>query len=144
MIALERLLCDDAKAGALEADLRRFYPGLSLVESFWRGGVSPRELVVLVEHLPAESSLARLIDPRLAWSMGEHLLAAAVDQLSAGNYYYLLAHTDKNGRKPEAPKPVPRPEGPDAEDDKLEFVTGAQAREILAGIPRPGAVVEVS
>lgn len=54
MIGLLRLL--RAHAGAVEADLLRFY-GVDLLD-FWRGRLSPRRLAVLVRGIPAGQGAA--------------------------------------------------------------------------------------
>lgn len=48
----------------------------------------------------------------------EHLLAAAVDQLAAGNWLFATAHTPESATPPERPSPLPRPGLEPAEPDE--------------------------
>ena len=70
--------------GEIEADIRRFYPGCRLSQ-WWHtlrtgdvdGGMSPRELIVLVEELPDESRFKRRMGS--GFTNVEALLAALVN-----------------------------------------------------------------
>jgi hypothetical protein len=62
-----------------------------------------RRLRAVLTYLPSTSALARSMHGEKAlWSTSEHLLAATVDALSAGNW-------QRGGGKGKKPKPVPRP-----------------------------------
>lgn len=56
---------------------------------------------MLLEELPRESRVARLVNPRAEWGATEHLLATAVDVLQMANWQ----RQGKGAR----PKPLPRP-----------------------------------
>jgi len=93
----------------VEADLLRFY-GVDLLD-YHRGRLTPRRLRVLIRHLPKEAALVRALrgGEDVEWGLAEHLLAAAVDQLAAGNWLFATAHTPEDRDPPERPEPVPRP-----------------------------------
>ena len=61
---------------------------------------------VLAANLPASSRTARDIEPRLAWSQTDYLLAAVVDNLAALRYEHARANGAKRAQRP---KPTPRP-----------------------------------
>lgn len=44
------------------------------------------------------------------WSVGDHLLAAAVDHLAAANWMFACVNTAEDAEQPAPPEPVPRPE----------------------------------
>lgn len=90
---------------AVEADLRRYY-GVNLLD-FWRDEISPRQLLVYIYHMPAESATAALIreKPELQdWGLTEFLLGGVVDRLSELVYLYTSAHLDEKEAK-RLPKP---------------------------------------
>jgi hypothetical protein len=86
-------------------------------------------LFVLARHLPPEGALGRAqSDDESAWGIAEHLLAAAVDLLAAGNW-------QRGGGKGLRPKRVPRP-GVDVGTDVetiggVHTYTPAEMRELL-------------
>lgn len=45
------------------------------------------------------------------WSVTDHLLAATVDHLAAGNWMFACVNTAEDDDPPPAPDPVPRPDG---------------------------------
>lgn len=59
--------------------------------------------------------------PELAWGATEHLLAATVDSIAAGNW-------QRSGGKGQRPKPVPRPSRP----SRLETLDPVAARKRIA------------
>uniref|UniRef100_A0AAU2JUS5 Uncharacterized protein n=1 Tax=Streptomyces sp. NBC_00049 TaxID=2903617 RepID=A0AAU2JUS5_9ACTN len=68
--------------------------------------------MVLVKHLPQDSAVNRdLFGEAADWSVTDHLLAATVDHLAAGNWMFACVNTAEDDDPPEAPKPVPRPDG---------------------------------
>jgi hypothetical protein len=92
----------------VEADLLRFY-GVDLLD-YHRGRLTARRLRVLIRHLPRDAALVRAVRGEdVDWGLAEHLLAAAVDQLAAGNWMFAAAHTADGADPPERPEPVPRP-----------------------------------
>lgn len=95
-------------AEAVEADLQRYY-GVDLLDRY-RGRLSSRRLRVLIQHLPRDAALVRALHGEEAeWGLTEHLLAAAVDHLAAGNWLFASAHTPENGDPPPRPDPIQRP-----------------------------------
>jgi hypothetical protein len=118
----------------LEADLLRHY-GVDLLD-YYRGRLSARRIRVLVEHLPRDSSLVReLYGDEGKWGLGEHLLAAAVDQLAAGNWMFASVHAPENAEPPERPKPIPRP----GVDEDEPMTQGATTEQIAAFFGAPMA-----
>ena len=98
----------------MEADLLRYY-GVDLLD-YHRGTLSARRVRVLIEHLPRDAALVRELHGETAeWGLTEHLLAAAVDELAAGNWLFVSANRDEHADPPERPTPVPRPGIEDAE-----------------------------
>ncbi|MBW3663576.1 MAG: DUF5361 domain-containing protein [Actinobacteria bacterium] len=93
-------------------------------------------LRAVVVYSPATSALASSMHGDAAsWSVSDHLLAAAVDALNAGNW-------QRGGGKGRRPKPVARPgEKP---KDQRRFGTGkmslSQAQAFFARINRPEPV----
>jgi len=76
--------------------------------------LSWRRLDILVEHLPATSSLRlRTVGPQASWNTSEYLLALIVDLLAGANW-----QRSGKGRKP---RPIPRP----GRSDTRKFGTGA-------------------
>ncbi|MBY8878069.1 hypothetical protein [Actinacidiphila acidipaludis] len=83
--------------------------------------MTSRRLSVLVRHLPRDSAVGRELHGEAAeWSVGDHLLAAAVDHLAAANWMFACVNTAEDADQPDPPEPVPRPgagaDGPDAAD----------------------------
>ncbi|MGW2521785.1 hypothetical protein ACWC09_33170 [Streptomyces sp. NPDC001617] len=75
-----------------------------------RGRLSARRLAVLVRHLPSDSATLRELHGEAAdWSVTDHLLAAAVDQLAEANWMFATVNRDEDAEPLEYPKPVPRP-----------------------------------
>ncbi|WP_037912349.1 hypothetical protein [Actinacidiphila yeochonensis] len=76
----------------------------------YRGGLSSRRLAVLIRHLPRDSAVNRdLFGEAADWSVGDHLLAAAVDHLAAANWMFATVNSDEDSSPPDPPQPVPRP-----------------------------------
>lgn len=88
--------------------------------------MSWRRLRVLIQHLPPESATWTALrngmsDEELAeqadkgepekgrWSQQEQLLASALDAIRRVEYVLICANTEKKSKRPEAPKPTPRP-----------------------------------
>ena len=92
----------------MEADLLRYY-GVDLLDRY-RGRLSARRLRVLIQHLPRDAALVRALHGEEGeWGLTEHLLAAVVDLLAAGNWQFAAAHTPEHADPPERPAPIPRP-----------------------------------
>jgi hypothetical protein len=73
--------------------------------------MSSRRLSVLVSHLPRDSAVGRELHGEAAeWSVGDHLLAAAVDHLAAANWMFACVNTAEDADQPDPPEPVPRPQ----------------------------------
>jgi hypothetical protein len=122
----------------VEADLLRYY-GVDLLD-YHRGRLSRRRLRVLIQHLPKDAALVRAIHGEEAeWGLTEHLLAAAVDQLAAGNWMFAAVNTAEDADPPQRPDPIPRP-GVDAPPEEA----AATSDEIAAffGQPLPGRTAE--
>ncbi|MGI5481262.1 hypothetical protein [Streptomyces lavendofoliae] len=97
-------------AEALEADLLRHY-GVDLLD-WHRGRLSSRRLAVLVRHMPRDSVLARALHGEAAeWTVGDYLLASAVDHLAEANWMFATVNQDEEAEALEYPVPVPRPGG---------------------------------
>ncbi len=76
----------------------------------YRGTLSARRLRVLVQHLPADSNLVRVLHGEQAgWGLTDHLLATAVDQLAVANWLFVCANNGEDGDRPDPPTPLPRP-----------------------------------
>jgi hypothetical protein len=117
----------------VEADLLRFY-GVDLLD-YHRGRLSTRRLRVLIQHLPKDAALVReLHGEDVEWGLTEHLLAAAVDHLAAGNWLFASAHTAENADPPERPEPLPRP----GMADPQSSTPSATPDEIAAFFATPG------
>jgi hypothetical protein len=117
----------------VEADLLRYY-GVDLLDHH-RGTLSARRVRVLIEHLPRDAALVRALHGETAdWGLTEHLLAAAVDELAAGNWLNVAANRDEHAEPPERPKPVPRPgiavesEAPEATPEQIAAFFGVGGR----------------
>jgi hypothetical protein len=125
-----------AHAEAIEADLFRYY-GLDLLD-YHRGALSSRRLRVLIEHLPREAALVREVHGEdAAWGLAEHLLAAAVDQLSTGNWQFAVVHASEQAGTPERPQPIPRP---GMQNTERAAATPEQLAAFFGGPTRPGGV----
>ncbi|MFI6057480.1 hypothetical protein [Streptomyces sp. NPDC051286] len=75
-----------------------------------RGRLSSRRLAVLVRHLPRDSAVMRdLHGEEVEWSVTDHLLATAVDQLAEANWMFAMVHRDEDSEPPTYPSPVSRP-----------------------------------
>jgi hypothetical protein len=82
---------------------------------------------VLVKHLPRDSAVNRELHGEAAeWGVTEHLLAATVDHLAAGNWMFATVNTGEDGDAPDPPVPVPRP-GDAAEDTAAPGPYGSSA-----------------
>ncbi|MFF9868495.1 hypothetical protein ACF1G0_24355 [Streptomyces sp. NPDC013953] len=82
-----------------------------------RGRLSSRRLAVLVRHMPRDSALARALHGEAAeWGVSDYLLAAAVDHLAESNWMFATVNQDEDAEALEYPKPVPRPDGGEAEE----------------------------
>lgn len=87
----------DEHGEALEYDLIRL--GLRL-DDLGTERLSWRDLLVIVQHSPRDSALARdLLGDDALWGVTEHLLASLLDAVQMGNW--------QRGGKPHAPKPKP-------------------------------------
>lgn len=62
-----------------------------------------RDLVLVVSMAPPDSPLTLTIAPDARWSLQAHLLALAVDALSAANWQR------SGGKGSRRPEPIPRP-----------------------------------
>jgi hypothetical protein len=106
-LALDQLT-HQVGATALYADLARFYR-LDLTDLWRDGGLSPRRVLWLVEHLPEESATVAAIKggpEHRPWTSTAHLLATVVDAVQWGTWATIAAHSRK---RPSPPRPVPRP-----------------------------------
>lgn len=73
--------------------------------------MSSRRLSVLVKHLPRDSAIGRDMHGEAAeWSVGDHLLATAVDHLAAANWMFACVNTAEDAEQPDPPEPIPRPQ----------------------------------
>ncbi|MCX5123155.1 hypothetical protein [Streptomyces sp. NBC_00347] len=101
------------------------YYGKDLLD-WHRGELSSRRLQVLLKHLPRDSSVNReLFGEAADWSVTDHLLAATVDHLAAANWMFACVNAAEDGDAPDAPEPVPRPDGkpyagPDEQPDPAD------------------------
>lgn len=109
---------------AIEADLFRFY-GLDLAD-LGTHRLSFRRLDVLLRQLPRESGLhGALFGEPSKWNDSDYLLALLVDATHIHNWQYATVHRGK-GKKPKAPKPVPRP-GQEPSDDQARTMKADRA-----------------
>lgn len=94
-----------ANEEAIEADLLRWF-GVDL-RHLGSPELSLRRLLVLLGHLPRESSTVRAIaGERARWGDSEHLLADLIDAVQSLAWQHAWVHSRK---KPQRPKPHPRP-----------------------------------
>lgn len=113
--------------GAVEADLLRFY-GLRLGELF-RGNLSPRLLINLIEQLPPDSALAAAQHGEIAtWDVATGILALIADNTAIANWQRASA---RSKTKLPPPTPVPRP-GKAAKPDIKQVVTAEMLRDFAA------------
>lgn len=108
-------------AGRVEGDSGGIFGLLDLLEEHWEAldydlltlgldirrighpDLDWRRLRAVVTFLPSTSAFARSVNgPAAAWTVGDYLLAQAVDALHAANW-------QRAGGKGQRPKPVPRP-----------------------------------
>ncbi|GKQ35652.1 hypothetical protein ALMP_21950 [Streptomyces sp. A012304] len=81
---------------------------------------------MLIQHLPRDSALNRDLHGEAAeWSVTDHLLAAVVDHLAAGNWMFACVNSEESDQ-PEPPVPVPRPgDGSPERADATDGTDGA-------------------
>lgn len=74
---------------------------------------------MLTKSLPLESRTARALGATKPgdWTVSDHLLAIIGDEVRAGNYLFVKAHS-KKGAIVQEPKPIPRPSSGDEEEQK--------------------------
>jgi hypothetical protein len=93
---------------------------------------------VLVEHMPRDSALARELHGEAAeWSVTDHLIAHAVDQLREANWMFSLVNRDEDDEPPEYPEPFPRPgtgTSPQSQESRepLPLIDAAEARKFFS------------
>jgi hypothetical protein len=108
------------------------------VLDYHRDRLSARRLRVLIQHLPADAALVRALRGESAeWSLTDHLLAAAVDELAAGNWLFASAHAPEHTDPPERPRRIPRP-GVDEEVDAEPASASPEQIAAFFGAPPPG------
>ncbi|WP_306335175.1 hypothetical protein [Streptomyces sp. KL118A] len=87
-----------------------------------RGRLSSRRLAVLIRHLPRDGAVARETEGEAAeWSVGDYLLAHAVDQLAQANWMFATVNQDEDADPLDPPTPLARPGAdsvPDAGDEQ--------------------------
>ena len=84
---MARLLAHDATATALETDLLCY--GVDLLD-LYRGELSLRRVCALVEHLPPDAAVWRVLGPDAGWTRAE-VLAAAMERRLTGLWATLAA-----------------------------------------------------
>jgi hypothetical protein len=85
---------------AVEADLAHHYQ--VRLSDLGTRHLTWRRLDVLIEHLPATSSLRlSTVGPQASWDTSDYLLALIADLLAAGNW--------QRSGKGQKPRPLPRP-----------------------------------
>lgn len=85
---------------------------------WYRGALSSRRVAVLIKHLPSDSAVLRELHGEAAeWSVSDHLLAAAVDHLAVANWMFASVNTGEDDDPPEPPTPIPRPGGPERDEE---------------------------
>lgn len=87
---------------AIEADFHRFYQ-LDLLD-LYRGTLSPRKVLVLIEHLPPGAALWNETGGDSAWTLETHLLANVLDAVNVSNWIAA------GGKQSSKPKPIARPD----------------------------------
>lgn len=99
----------------------------------YRGTLSARRLRVLVQHLPADSSLVRALHGEQAgWGLTDHLLATVVDQQAVANWLFVCANSGE-GDQPDPPTPLPRP-GVEVEPSQPPAATPAEIAAFFGGL----------
>lgn len=99
---------------AIEADFARYYPSVDLL-GVYRGELSFRRALVLVERLPYGAQTWMEMGVDAAWTVAEHGVANLVDQLAWVNFQ--INNPEHKGRKPD---PVDRPPDLKAQQVKRE------------------------
>lgn len=93
---------------AVEADLRRYY-GVDM-HGFWKGDITPRQLVGLLAYLPADSITSTLLrdEPEYQdWGLPEFLLGTITDRIGELVFITTAANVDEKTRNTlEPPKSV--------------------------------------
>ncbi|MBP2323588.1 hypothetical protein JOF56_003973 [Kibdelosporangium banguiense] len=108
------------------------------VLDYHRDRLTARRLRVLIQHLPADSALVRALRGESAeWGLGDHLLAAAVDELAVSNWLFATAHAAENADPPQRPRRIPRPGVEDETQAEPASATPAQIAAFF-GVPQPG------
>lgn len=105
-------LAEQVGASTLYADLRRYYRA-DLADLWCEGGLSPRRVLWLVEHLPEESATVAALrggPEHRAWTTTTHLMATVADAVQWGTWATIAANSR---RRPTTPRPLPRPTVPD-------------------------------
>ncbi|WP_443067722.1 hypothetical protein [Streptomyces sp. NBC_01351] len=76
--------------------------------------------------MPRDSAVNReLFGEAADWSVTDHLLAATVDHLAAANWMFSVVNAAEDSDQPDAPEPVPRPDGkPYGSSDDLDSESG--------------------
>jgi hypothetical protein len=92
----------------IEADIARYYPGRDIAQ-YWRGDMTARALLVLVQHLPEDSATVRA-QRGTPWSDLMYLVAHIADTVAFARADYANAHGG-NAR----PTPLPRPDTVEAQ-----------------------------
>jgi hypothetical protein len=101
-----------AYGNEIEADFLELYPGQDVLD-VWRGGMSPRRALVLVEQLSnvprSRYRAAALASPQwMNYGPLEALTATLIDHVAALSYITVKAA----GGKPRKPEPTARPPMP--------------------------------
>lgn len=110
----------------IEADIARFYPGRD-VGQFWRGEMSARALLVLIQHLPDDSATVKA-QRGTPWSDLMYLVAYVADTVTFARADYANAHGGSV-----RPSTVPRPDTVDAQQERDET---RQVHDALADMMR--------
>ncbi|MFE4589534.1 hypothetical protein [Streptomyces laurentii] len=110
-----------------------------------RGTLSSRRLSVLIKNLPNDSAVLRELHGESAdWSVGDHLLAAAVDHLAVANWMFACVNTGEDDDPPEPPQPVPRPGAGSGSDGDADADADDEAESGKGGAEASGAVTPVA
>lgn len=98
------------------------------ITDLWRGRLSLRRLVVLIQGLPSTSRFARIYSDAdelfAVWSLSDLLLARVHDELAALRWQWESAHLDTKKQRPRAqPTPITPEVGGSRRADVIPLVS---------------------
>lgn len=93
----------------------RFY-GIDIGD-WWRGDLSSRRLLALVDSLPEDSATFRARNTGDRWTETQHMLAYLIDQVT------FTRREAQSSESTWSPKPFPRPDDGEEEQEKQQIMS---------------------